>query len=114
MVARRLRSAACVLVLTFSFWSCSKERKGSAADTASYPIRGEVTAIDTTSSMITIAHHEIPGLMQAMTMPFKAKNPLLCKTVAIGDSVEGNLVASKREIYLDTLTVVRRNPIPRQ
>ncbi len=80
--------------------ACSgKSPKGSE----SYPLRGEVVAIDSASSRITVAHGDIPGLMKSMTMAFRARNPGLLKTASVGDSVSGILVRFGEEIYLDTL-----------
>lgn len=87
------------------FSACSGE---APKEVTSYPIRGEVVAIDSTSARITIAHRDIPGLMKAMTMAFKAKNPALLKAVSIGDSISGMLAISGGEIYLDTLNVFWR------
>jgi protein SCO1/2 len=101
-----------VFVLPFFFSSCSKDAEESPANSPSHPIRGEVVAIDSASSRIAISHQEIPGLMKAMTMPFRVKNSSLLKTIVVGDSIEGALVVSKRETYLDTLSVFWKNPSP--
>ena len=40
-----------------------------------YPIKGKVVNVDKRGSAVTIAHEPIPGYMEAMTMPFKLKDP---------------------------------------
>jgi Cu/Ag efflux protein CusF len=106
MTVPNVRAIACVVLATFLLLGCSKE---SSKDPASYAIRGEVVAMDPASSRISIAHQEIPGLMKAMTMAFRAKNPALLKTVSIGDSISGTLTVSNGEIFIDTLIVSWKN-----
>jgi Cu/Ag efflux protein CusF len=94
------------LLAAMLIFACS----GKSPDTVkSYPIRGEVVKIDSASSRITIAHHEIPGLMKAMTMAFRAKHPALLNIASVGDSISGTLSISGEEAYLDTLIVFWRS-----
>ncbi len=96
------------------FCCCTKDKNEGQTEAQLYTLRGEVIAINMNASTISISHHDIPGLMKAMTMPFKVKNPELLKIVLVGDSVSGVLVVSKRESYLDTLNVFWRSSAPRE
>lgn len=103
------------VVVLVSLGGCSKneEKKtarttqaGGQTDLVTFPLKGEVVAIDTAKLRVTIAHEEIPDYMKAMTMPFKVKDPGLLKNIQIGDSVQGTLAVSRTESWLETLAVV--------
>ncbi len=85
--------------------SCS--RKDSSTEVVTFPLRGEVMAIDTAHLRIVIAHEEIPDYMPAMVMPFKVKDAGLLRRVSVGDSVGATLAVSRTESWLETLAVLR-------
>ena len=49
---------------------------------------GKITAIDAASGALTIDHAAIPGLMEAMEMPYEAKPAKLLGGLKIGDKVD--------------------------
>jgi protein SCO1 len=59
-----------------------------------YELQGRVVAVDSGAREITIAHEDIPGLMQGMTMPFLvARNEdWIFGKIAPGDHVHATLV----------------------
>lgn len=91
--------------------SCSKQ-ESKQTDVVTFPLKGEVVAIDTAKMRITIDHEEIPDYMMAMTMPFKVKNPELLRSVTIGDTVQGVLAVSRTESWLETFTVTGKGDAP--
>lgn len=66
-----------------------------------YPIRGKVVSLDKNASEVTLDHEDIPGLMKAMEMSFKVKDPNLLVGVAAGDAVSGSL-EQREDGYLIT------------
>lgn len=98
-------------VVAGAFISCSKKEQQST-DLVTFPLRGEVVAIDTASMRMTIDHEEIPEYMMAMTMPFKIKNRQLFGGVHVGDTVQGVLAVSRTESWLETFTVVGKGEPP--
>ena len=59
-----------------------------------YELEGRVVAVDSASRLITVAHHDVPGLMPAMTMPFqvaKSEDWIFGK-IAPGDQIHAALV----------------------
>ncbi len=54
-------------------------------------MQGEVRAIKQESRQVVIHHQEIPGFMQAMTMPFTIKDASVFDDLRVGDEVEGQL-----------------------
>jgi protein SCO1/2 len=94
-------------------WLSCKKQDQQPVDLVTFPLRGEVVAIDTAKLRITVSHEEIPDYMMAMIMPFKVKNPDLLRSVEVGDTIQGTLAVSRTESWLETFTVVGRGE-PRQ
>lgn len=59
-----------------------------------YPLEGRVVAVDAAQRQLTIAHHDVPGLMKGMTMPFivSEKDTWIFQAIAPGDHVNATLV----------------------
>ena len=91
--------------MTILVTGCSKQ-EGKKTDLVTLPLKGQVVAIDTTRMRVTISHQEIPNYMMAMTMPFKVKDPALLRVAHVGDSVQGTLVVTHTESWLEALTVL--------
>jgi len=64
-----------------------------AADTKSYPIRGRVVDIHGTD--VTLDHEAVPGLMAAMTMSYKLKDPSIVSELHPGDRITATLLVHK-------------------
>jgi protein SCO1/2 len=94
-----------VLLLSFII-SCTKQEGEKPVNLVTFPLRGEVTSIDTSRLRITIAHEEIPDYMAAMTMPFKVKDKALLRGIEPGDSVSATLAVSRTESWLEGLVYV--------
>ncbi|MDP4200239.1 MAG: copper-binding protein [Bacteroidota bacterium] len=52
---------------------------------------GKVQGMDTALHTITLAHNDIPGIMDAMTMEYTLGRPELARGLASGDSVRFTL-----------------------
>ena len=52
-----------------------------------YSARGVLKNIDVAKKRVSIAHEDIPGFMNAMTMPFDVKDASLLTGLAVGDTV---------------------------
>jgi protein SCO1 len=59
-----------------------------------YPLDGRVVAVDPSQRQLTVAHHDVPGLMKGMTMPFtvSSKDTWIFQAIAPGDQVHATLV----------------------
>lgn len=77
-----------------------------------YPVAGEVVELRPPSEIV-IAHEEIPGFMEAMTMPFTLADPAELASVAPGDRVSGTLAVGERTLLHD-LVVTARRPAPEE
>ena len=52
------------------------------------PAQGTVTAVDAAARKITIDHEDIPGLMEAMTMPFEVAPGVVLEGLEPGTAVD--------------------------
>jgi protein SCO1/2 len=77
-----------------------------------YPIKGKVVSVDKRGSTVSIAHEEIPGYMDAMTMPFKLQDERLLKDLAEGDRVQATLVVAGLRSWLEDVVVTRETVDP--
>ena len=111
-----MKIAFIICVGTFSavlfLCACSRNEQNTQTDQVTFPIRGEVVAIDTVKFRVTIAHHEIPNYMEAMTMRFKVKDSTLIRGIEVGDSVQGTLAVSHVESWLSSLRAIGRGEAP--
>ncbi|HEY7912120.1 MAG TPA: copper-binding protein [Blastocatellia bacterium] len=75
-----------------------------------YELRGKVVDVDERSGTVTIAHEPIPGYMEAMTMPFKLKDPWPIKSgMAEGDRIAATLVVDGLSSWLEEVTFARES-----
>jgi Cu/Ag efflux protein CusF len=102
-----LQLLAVVLVV---MTGCGRKEKGESKPVDYHHLRGQVVALEPTSSLITIAHEKIPNFMEAMTMPFSVKDSALFRGVEVGDSVRGVVAIQRPEVWLDSLTVIWKMP----
>ncbi len=63
-----------------------------------YELQGRVVAVDAANRQLTIAHQEIPGFMEAMTMPYLVSNSndWVFRAIAPGDQIRATLVVTDR------------------
>ena len=59
----------------------------------SFPVRGKVVAIQ--GSSITLDHEAVSGFMDAMTMPYKLKDPAVASELHPGDRITATILVHK-------------------
>ncbi len=84
---------------------------GSAAESSYkiYKLRGKVVSINAATGEVTINHEAIPGFMEAMTMPYKLKDPNILSELHPGDVLAADLLVSQEsdaDVVLDHIVVV--------
>lgn len=87
---------AFIILLGFCCLSLNGCHQGSSSGTAvqsgtakTFPLRGKVIGTDATH--VTLAHEAIPGFMEAMTMPYKLKDPSVVSELHPGDTITATL-----------------------
>jgi protein SCO1/2 len=85
----RLTSTYLLAALCFLLTACSHKPKEKR-----YPLDGRIVAVDAAQKQLTIAHHDIPGLMKGMTMPFLvgSNDIWIFQAIAPGDQIHATLV----------------------
>ncbi len=74
-------------------------------DAATYQLRGIVVSSDAAKGIVTIDTEAIPGLMGAMTMPYKLAQPGVATELHQGDHVTARLRISTSASVLDQIDV---------
>lgn len=78
-----------------------------AEETRDYTVRGVVRETKEAKSQLVVKHEEIPGYMDAMTMPFKVRDPKILESVKAGDAVTFQLHVTDKDHWIDGVKVVR-------
>lgn len=74
------------------------------AETTNYFVHGVIKEIRQDERQVVIAHEEIPGFMNAMTMPFKVRDAAIFKTVTAGESISFQLHVTEDESWVDQVS----------
>ena len=107
-----LRGSLAVLTIAilaaFALGACSKK----PADTGPrYHLEGKVLSVDMHEGTATIDHKAIPGYMDAMTMPYAAKDPKDLARVSPGDQITADLVEEDGVPLLTNIVVTQKAAI---
>lgn len=83
----------------------------SASDSSykTFKLRGKVVSTNSSTGEVTVNHEAIPGFMEAMTMPYKVKDPNILSELHPGDLITADLLVSKdanADVLLDHIVVV--------
>jgi len=85
---------------------------GSAAAAANvkvYKLRGKVLRTDAASGELTVNHEAIAGFMEAMTMPYKLKDPAVLAQLHPGDLITADVLVrpeADADLLLDRIVVI--------
>lgn len=71
-----------------------------------YSVEGVVLKSAPQRREVTVSHAAIPGYMDAMVMPLSVRDPALLENVKPGDRVKFRLVVSRKESFIDQLSIV--------
>lgn len=86
------------LFLSFPIAGCRQSSRSPARTAAAikqFPVRGKVVSTDAAS--VTLDHEAIPGFMEAMTMPYKLKDPGIVSELHPGDRITAIIVVHEDE-----------------
>jgi protein SCO1/2 len=93
---------------------CHRQQNGSgdSAESSSYKVyklRGKVVTSNPATGEVTLNHEAIPGFMDAMTMPYKLKDPSILSELRPGDVITSDVLVSQDAdagVLLDHIVVV--------
>ena len=86
-------SLCCVSVFGCRSASSPAPATSSFAPLSHFPVRGKVIAVQGNS--ITLDHEAVPGFMDAMTMPYKLKDPAISSELHPGDRITATILVHK-------------------
>ncbi len=91
----RLILLAVLLVGTFLFSAvgCRKQSAPAASTSRKYNLLGNVVSVDQQDGQVTVQHEAIPGLMEAMTMPYPVTDRAALSELHPGDRIIATLLA---------------------
>ncbi|MGA8673020.1 MAG: SCO family protein [Terracidiphilus sp.] len=103
-----------ISLLAVALAGCHAGHQNASATEASpsfkiYKLRGKVVSTNPTSGEVTLDHEAIPGLMDAMTMPYKLKDASIVSELHPGDVITADLLVSQdadADVVLDHIVVV--------
>jgi protein SCO1 len=76
-----------------------------------YPLHGKIMSIDKLGHELIIDHDAIPGIMEAMTMPYPVSDNAMLEKVAPGDEINADLMVQGERIAIDKLDVIPKAPL---
>ena len=105
---------ACVFIALGLAAGCHRQQQGaSTSETNSsykvYKLRGKVVGTNPATGEVTLNHEAIPGFMEAMTMPYKLKDPNILSELHPGDVITADVLVSQESdasVFLDHIVVV--------
>lgn len=77
-----------------------------AEETRDFTVRGVVRETRPAKSQLVVKHEEIPGYMDAMTMPFQVRDPKILESVKAGDAITFQLHVTDKDHWIDGLKIV--------
>jgi protein SCO1/2 len=78
---------------------------------AALALEGKVLSVDMHEGTATIDHKAIPGYMDAMTMPYAAKDPKDLTKISPGDQITADLVEEDGVPLLTNIVVTQKAAI---
>jgi len=110
-VIRRLLFLSCLSAILVV--GCHQNQQSAAPSSAEnfkvYKLRGKVVSTNPATGEVTLNHEAIPGFMEAMTMPYKLKDPSILSELHPGDVITADVLVSQdpnADVLLDHIVVV--------
>jgi protein SCO1/2 len=101
--------AVCLLCGCRSDHQQASQGASDSQDFKVYKLRGKVVSTNATAGQVTLNHDAIPGFMEAMTMPYKLKDPSILGELHPGDLLTADLLVSQdpnADVLLDHIVVI--------
>ncbi len=76
----------------------------SCSNAKTYEMRGQILGVNRDKMEILVKHDEIPGLMAAMTMPWKVQTPSLLDNIGPGDLITSEIVVDDNQGVVTKIT----------
>lgn len=93
-------------ILLFSA-SCKSKAPVASANAKRYELKGKVVSSDKLTHKVTIAHEQIEGYMEAMTMPFTLHDDWVYGELTPGALIQATLVIDQDKTWLENPVVTK-------
>ncbi len=104
---KKLFSLCILLIACLAFSACKEKPPQASAGAQRYEIKGKVVSADKASQKVTIAHEEIAGYMEAMTMPFTLLDEWVYPELTPGAQIQATLVVDTGRSWLENPVITR-------
>ena len=104
---RRLHTTTIILIVSSLAALLAGCRHGASGNAQRYDLQGTVVSVDARGETVTIAHGEIPGYMEAMTMPFKPKDRWVLDEAKPGNRIQATLVVDGLRSWLENVVLTQ-------
>jgi protein SCO1/2 len=96
-MSRNVQRCCAAVVLCFCglLAGCRKSTEALPKTTKQFSVKGKIIATDPEHAEITLQHEAIPGLMEAMTMPYKVARKEIVNELHPGDVIRARLLAEQ-------------------
>jgi protein SCO1 len=103
-------SLLCGWVLILSVGGCQSSNtirttSAQSGQVKQYAVKGIIVGTDPSHSEVTVDSEAIPGFMDAMTMPYKVKDPNILQDLHPGDRMTGTLLVADSGTLLDQIVI---------
>lgn len=92
-----------LLMLTLLLVAAGVGRSTSDQALTTYEARGTFRSFNAATGEATISHGDIPGYMEAMTMPYPVRDHAVVQTLRPGDRVDFRLCVRGVQVWVDHL-----------
>ncbi len=106
----KIRLLLCILTVFYpALTACnSKPQAPQPSNSAKrYELKGKVVSADKANHKVTIAHDEIPGYMEAMTMPFTLYDEWVYSELTPGAVIQATLIVDGEKSWLENPVVTK-------
>jgi len=103
-----MRFVFAFVLLVLVFTSCGKPAAKEVSATAKhFTLRGKVISVDRAAKTATVEHGDIPGYMDAMTMPFPVRQDEVWDVLTPGSEIHADLVVdnANAQYWLENISV---------
>lgn len=94
-----------VLAIGLTISGCREKAPGASAEAKRFEIKGKVVSADKENHKVTIEHGDIPGYMDAMTMPFTLLDDWVYPELKPGAQIQATLVVDTGRTWLENPVV---------
>ena len=107
---RRWMVAVATILSLSPLVGCNSSKKQESGK--QYALKGKVVSIDKPKLSMVVDGEAIPGLMDAMAMPYQVKSPGELDALAVGDVITATVVMNRDDYFVQDIKIVQHAAPP--